>query len=675
MTKNQRGLPDVGKINGSTITAQHFNALVEEMENNYKRQQGVEQIPSDVEYELRNQVWQNIVDEAILGKQYEALGLAVSPAEVSDMYSGLFIHSYVRQLFTDPKTGQYNVQAVKNYIDNFEQLDTNARLQWVELEKYVKKDRQQQKYTALIAKSFFTPKPLAAQLASYAASRANVRVAGLPFSSVSDEDAKPTDADFQKYYDEHKAEFRLNDEIRALSFVAYPLTPTPEDVQKIAQGVTETYDEFLQTPIEEIPFFVSEVSAHSYDSTFKKANELPAPLDTLVPSVGANQFIAPQMAGNQWVMARVMKVEQRPDSLRASCIYILNQRAGGNISRSDAQAKALADSVQTLLAANKMSFEEAVAQFSDDNQKNDTKGDMSWQPDGGFGFLNEDIVNNPVGSVFVRKHPSEVGYLLVKVTDKTPAVTKYRVAVVSREIVPSEATLHNIYNEANHFAGQNRTYQELVAAAQAANLQVREAMVDAMSNNLSGLRDARSIVQWAFDDKTKVGQVADQVFEANDMYIVAAVKDVYKKGYPSLDQIRSMIEPQVIIDKKAQVLLARANEAMSASKDFSSVASKLNASVDTIDSVSYNDYYLGRLGMEPRLQGAIAVSAPNKLVGPIKGAQGVFLFQVDAVSKQTPAAPESLQPALDQAYLQKVRMVEQVLKEKSTIVDQRNKFF
>ena len=54
--KNQRGIPDMGKINSSTITYQRFNELTEEMENNYKRQQGVSQIPADVKYQLRDQV-------------------------------------------------------------------------------------------------------------------------------------------------------------------------------------------------------------------------------------------------------------------------------------------------------------------------------------------------------------------------------------------------------------------------------------------------------------------------------------------------------------------------------------------------------------------------------------------------------------------------------------------
>ena len=145
--KNNSRIPDMGKINNSTITYQRFNELTEEMENNYKRQQGVSQVPADVEYQLRDQVWQTLVGETLTEEQLNKLGLTVTNAELSDMYLGNFIHPYLRQSFTDPKTGTYQTEAIQYYLDNFENLDTAQRMQWMELEKAVKADRKQQKYT------------------------------------------------------------------------------------------------------------------------------------------------------------------------------------------------------------------------------------------------------------------------------------------------------------------------------------------------------------------------------------------------------------------------------------------------------------------------------------------------------------------------------------------------
>lgn len=675
LTKNRGGIPDMGKIGGTTVTAQHFNALMEEAEANYKRQQGVEQIPSDIEYQMREEVWQNLVNETLMETQYEKLGLTISSAELSDMYTGQFIHPYLRQMFTNPQTGNYDLQAIQYYTQNFDQLDTAAREQWVELEKYVKKDRLQQKYATLIAKGFYMPNVLAKQQAEMAAQTVNVRVVSMPYQSLANEEVTLEEADYQKYYDEHKAEFRLRDEVRELQFVTYTLVPTSADIEAIAADVQRVYGEFQAVSDEEIAYFVNSESNHSYDSNYMKPSQLPTPMDSLIARTAEGGFIAPIQVGNQWMMGKLLATAVRPDSLRASTIYILNDRAGGNITRNDAQAKALADSVQLLLKGNKMTFEEAVAQYSDDPQKADTKGDMGWQLDGNYGFLNEEINNTPVGGVFVFKHPSEVGYFVVKVTEKTPATKKYRVAMITREIVPSEATVNTIYAEANRFASQNRTFQELTDAAQKGSLEVRSAMVNMMANQLPNVNNARSIVQWAFNEETEIGAVADEVFEADNCYVVAALKDIYKKGYPTLDQIRSMIENQVRIDKKAELLIARAEEAKNASKDINTIATKLNSVVDTLDSISFDGYFFGKFGMEPTVQGAAVAASANSLVGPIKGASGVYMLQVDQKAKNPAVDPAALRANAEQAYMQKLRTINQVLKDNTKITDQRNKFF
>lgn len=673
LTKNNGGIPDVGKVNGEVLTSQRFNEKVAEMENNYKVQQQTTQVPAEMENQIREQVWAQFVDESLMEEQTAKLGLRVTPAEVSDMYTGRFIHPYVRQSFTDPQTGQFDVRYVNQFIENFDQIDTMRRMQWVELEKYCKTDREQQKYTTLINSGFYMPKALAVKVAEYASTVANVRVVSMPFSSVTDDEATVADADYEKYYNEHKAEFRVREELRDLDFIAFPVNPTPQDLADIQAQVNKTWDEFQTVPADEVAFFVNAESDRSYDSTYKRANTFKAPFDEQIAAAKDGDMLAPVMAGNEWMMAKVISSAVRPDSLRASVVYILNQNAGGNIMRSDAQAKLLADSVLALLNGNKITFEQAVEQYSDDPQKGETKGDMDWQLDGGYGFLNEELVNRPVGSCFVFEHPQGVGYFLVKVTDKTKAEKKYRVALITREIAASAATNRAVYNEANRFAGQNRNITDFTAAAQQQNLQVRSARVTMMSNNLSGIGNARSIVQWAYNEDTKLGAVADQVYECDGMFVVVALKDVFKKGYATLEQVRPMIEQAVRLDKKADVLLARADEAVKAAQDITSIAVKLNTAVDTIDSVSFADYYFDRYGMEPKVQAAIAATKGG-LVGPVKGASGVYMVQVDSKAPRA-AADGQVTMQLEQGYRSKARMASQVLREQAKIVDQRNKFF
>ena len=672
LSKNRSSIPDMGKVNATTMTSQRFNELVTEMENNYKMQQQTTQIPSDVENQIREMVWEQFVDETLMEEQTTKLGLTVSAAELSDMYTGMFIHPAVRQSFTDPQTGRFDLQQVNYWIDNFDNLDTMRRMQWVELEKNVRRDREQQKYNSLISNGFYMPKAINEKIASYAAETSNVRVAALPYSSVADEEAAINDDDFKAYYDEHRAEFRVQEEMRELEFITFPVNPTPEDLNDIENDVKKVWEEFQTVPEDEIAFFVNAESDRSYDSSYMKATSLKAPFDEQIAAASAGSFLAPVMAGGEWMMAKVLSSAVRPDSLRASVVYILNSNAGGGITRSDDQAKHLADSVLALVNGNKMSFEQAVQQFSDDPQKGETMGDMNWQLDGGYGFLNEQIVNTPVGHSFLFTHPMGVGYFVVKVTDKTPANKKYRVALITREIVPSNNTNRAIYSEANRFAGQNRSIDAFDAAAREQNLQVRSARVNMMSDNMAGVPNARSIVQWAYNEDTKVGAVADQVYECDGMFVVVALKDVYKKGIATLDQMRPMIEQQVRLDKKAQVLMERANAAVKAGQDINSVAVALNVTVDTLEGVSFNDYNLQQFGMEPKVLAAVAATQSG-LVGPVKGANGVYVVQVDG--KVAREANVNEMNRMEQGLTIKSRYVSQVLRSIAKITDQRNKFF
>ncbi len=675
LTKNRSGIPDMGKVNGETMTRQRFDELVERAENNYKMQQQVAQVPSEMQSRIRESVWSEFVEETLFEEQAEKLGLQVTSGELGDMYTGKFIHPYLRQYFTNPQTGVYDTLGVRRTLENFTSMDTTQRMQWVELEKAVKKDRMQQKYASLIASGFYMPKALAEKLAVYSQEVSNVRVAALPFQSVSDDEVTLADADYKNYYEEHKAEFRVVEEFRDVEFLVYPVNPTPQDLAEIQASVEKTWEEFQTVENEEIPFFVNGESYRSYDSTYVKASTFKAPFDAQIEAATAGTFIAPAIVGNEWMMAKVMSTAVRPDSLRASAILILNSKAGSNITtRSEEQAKKLADSVLALVNGNRMSFEEAVEQFSDDPQKGETKGDMNWQPDGGYGLLNEQIVNTAVGTSFLFERPDGYGYHIVKVTDKTPASKKYRVALITREIVPSKATNDAVYTQAHKFASQNRTLKSFEASAQEQNLQMRNARVGLMSENLAGVPSAREIVRWAFNKETEIGAVTDQVYECGDVYVIAALKDVFKKGYATLDQVRPMIETDVRREKKAELMMARAEEAAKAANDINSIAVKLNVAVDTLDSVAFNGNYFGKFGMEPKVQGVIAATKSG-MTQPVKGANGVYMVQVDNKAKVEGPDAALVRAQMEQGYRNKVRQITEVLRLKANIEDNRNEHF
>lgn len=677
LTKNQRGIPEVGKIAGTTITRGNFDNTVAEMEANYKAQTGLSQIPAETEAQIREQAWQTLVQETLTGIEMNRLGISVSSEELSDMYVGEFIHPYLRQMFTNPQTGVYDVQQIKYLTDNFEQLDTLTKSQWVELEKNLKKDRAMQKYTNLVTRCNYTPSAVAKMYAELSSTSSDVRVAQASFQSIPDEDVTLTDEDYKNYYNKHKADFRIREEIRDIDFIAFPIAPTQEDMAKIATEVETLWEEMQNTSDDELGFFVNAESDKGYDSTFMRANQFPAPFDSILASTSTGSLIAPRVVGTSWMMGKVQKTDVRPDSIRASIIWVMNDKAGGNITRSDDQAKAIIDSAEAMIKAG-MSFEEAVQKYSDNKENN---GDQGWQLDGFYGFLNEGIVSHAVGTTFTMERPDKLGYCLVKVTDKTPATKKYRVAIVTRDIVPSDATEKDIYNAANQFAGQNRSHAALISAAQEQNLMVRSDRLTSMANTMGGLRNTREIVRWAFDKETKIGDVAGQVYTLDDYCVVVALKDVFKKGYVSLDQVKPMIESAVRLEKKGDLLMAKAQEAAQKSKDIDVLAATMGTVVDSVTEVTFDGYYFGKFGMEPKLQAAVAGAKGNQFLGPIKGAQGVYFVQIDNQTQvvngeeELKAKMASISAQRTQEAGQKANGIITMLMDKAKITDNRSLHF
>ncbi|MBO4740099.1 MAG: SurA N-terminal domain-containing protein [Bacteroidales bacterium] len=676
--KRQSSVPDLAKIDGETVMHTTFEAKVKQIEDRYKRQSGKEQLSNDESFQLREQAWNEMLEEKILGKQYEKLGIVVSEKEMNDMFVGEFIHPYLRQIFTDPNTGMYSTQAVAQTIRNFDQMKDEDKLQWLDIENYVRQSRILEKYNNLLNRSFYTPKAMGAQVAEYASNNVDTRVVALSTQTIKDDEVQVSDADLKKYYEEHKNMFK-QEEARDIDFVQFPVIPTQRDMEEIADSVRRVWDEFQTVEDAYIGSYVNQVSDRWYDSTYVKASSFGEfmGLDSLIARTAQGGYIEPSLINQTWVMAKVVKTDMRPDSLRASAIHILNNKVGEGISRNEAEAKNLADSVETLVKTGKMTFEEAVNLFSDDPQKSETMGDLKWTADGGMGFLNEKIVETPVGGIFNFERPDKLGYIIVKVTGKTPENRKYRVALITRKIEASKGTYEAAYEKANRFLSNCGSHEQFLTLAQNENYMVHNAdFTPSNAKSLQGVSEAREIVRWAFNEDREEGDVSETVYESDNAYIVASLKTIRNKGIAAFEQVRTYIEPQVLNEKKIEKLAEKAEKVMATTKDINAIATQFQATVDTVMAVNFNGYYFGNYGPEMTAIGNISAAKKPGLLKPIKGGYGVYVVCVDNVAPSaTPADGNMIATQMDMESAQKLRSLFNVLKDRIKIVDNRTVFY
>ncbi len=660
----------IASINGMDISFQEFEAATANAEESMKQQYNVASLTNEQNFVAKQQAYQSLVAEKILRQECENAGLAVSEAEMNDMFFGTFIHPMVKQNFADPTTGQYNPQVVKQYIAQFDKLPEEQKLQWSNFENYVKESRLQEKYNALVISSFYMPAKIAEHMSNVSNKVVDSRYVVMPFSSVEDNTIKVTEEDYKKYYDQHKNEYTLYEDLRDIEFVKFAVLPSPADVKSINDSVKKTFIDFQALEASEIASFVSISSDRRYDSAYYKRDDLKGVFaDSLLAGKTAGSFIEPFQQGQNWIMGKITDIQSRPDSVRFSQILVLNNNASKDIKRTPEQAKTLTDSLLNVFKANSTAFEAAIAKHSDDPEAKNNFGDSGWILDG---QLQSDLFDQlkacKEGDVFVYDLPNQMGHYLIKLKEKTAPVEKLQVAMIVMGVRASDNTINEIRDKANILLGKSKTLAEMKAQAQKDNLNILTATVREMDYQLNGTPYCREIIRWAFDEKTELNDVAPEVYELTDMFLVVALKDKKEKGVMSLEQTKNYIESQVKMEKKAEVLMEKANKLLATNKTIEAFASAANATIDSAMAVDFANPYFAAAGPEMRVIGSLSAASKTGIQKPVKGFNGIYVLNVDRqYTRPTKEDPKLIQQQFKTKSYQKAQMIMQALQMEADI--------
>ena len=146
----------IGIINGVEIQGTDFNYKVDANAETQKINQGIETLSYDELFRIKENTWQQIVNEILMDEEFAQLGLVVSGDELFDQIQGENPHPLILQYFTNPETGRYDRNLILNYLQNLDQVDEQSRNQWLSFEQFIKRDRLNAKYGNLILKGFLS---------------------------------------------------------------------------------------------------------------------------------------------------------------------------------------------------------------------------------------------------------------------------------------------------------------------------------------------------------------------------------------------------------------------------------------------------------------------------------------------------------------------------------------
>ena len=629
MKKGNRRDVNAGKVNGVEITIMDFNKKLDENIENAKRQQQTKSLSTNETFRLREQTWEQLVRKILMDEQYQDLGITVSADEMFNLIQGTNPHPLIKQYFVNPKTGRYDRNLVIQYLQNYNRLPDAARQQWKMLEDYIRADQIRKKYNALVEQGYYIPKALAQKLYDEQNTRANITYVAARYADVPEKNIQVTEDDYQRYYDLHKNEFKQK-EGRAIEYVFFNVLPSQADVAKARKEAVLTKKDFQSS--DHPQQFARANSDHPYDTSWIQEGQLPAPIDSVMFHSKVGTVAGPLKQNNTFVIARLLAVANRPDSMKAEHILVAYKgafRVDPNVTRTKEEAKKLADSLYNVLKRYPSKFKVLADRFSNDGSVKQNHGNLGWFRDGRMvpGF-NEAVVNTPVGHFTVAE--TQFGYHIIKVTGKKDFHRKVKVAVVTQDIIPSNTTYQNVFAKASKIASEahDRKAFEAVAKKDHLSLRVMPRMYE-NSYYIPGLENARSIVRWAFKSSTDVGQVSN-VFDLEGQYAVVVVTKKLEAGIPPLEEVKDQIKPFVINAAKGRYLAAKMK---AFNGDLDKMAAAMKAKKQTMDNLTFNTRNIVGFGMEDKVIGTVFGMKDKTVSQPVVGNAATFVVRLDALQK------------------------------------------
>jgi peptidyl-prolyl cis-trans isomerase D len=613
----------VGSINGTKIDRMQFNDRVRQIEES-NRQQGMAS-NEVMTQNIIESIWNGYIQEELINEQTSKLGLAFTPKEMSELLFSEDAPAEFKQLFTNPNTGAFDVQAAKNWFNNVKKSKKQEEVKMVNdqlIEPLITRSLAE-KYTSLLSMGAYVPKWMIEKMNADNSSVASLNYVVVPYTTISDSSIKVTDDEINKYISNHKEEFK-QEKTRSIAFVSFDANPSAEDSAAVFNKLAQMKEEFKNSP-DARAFVTRNGTGIPYFDGFALKNRLAMDAKDTLVSMPVGSVVGPYLDGGAYVIAKKLETRSVPDSVKVRHILVqVQDPRSGAITRPDSVAKKTADSLFAAIQAG-ANFGALAAQFSDDQGSKANGGEYNFSTvdlnlaKGFYDF----IFYKPTGSKGVIK--TEFGYHVMEVLNQKNFDEGYKVAYLSKRIESSEMTDNNASTAATQFAGNSRDLKSFDANVQKNNLNKR--LVDnirEMDYSVGDLAN-RQFVKWIYS--SKVGTVSEP-FDFKNKYVVAVVTGVYDEGVQSAKTARVMVEPILRNQKKAEQIKKKIGTANS----LQAIANATGSSVGLVDTLRFGDAFIPNVGPEPKVIGASFNKAnQGKVSAPIAGNSGVFTVQVNSV--------------------------------------------
>lgn len=631
-----QGKQDVGEVNGEVLSAQDYQKMVDELSEVIKLTNGLNSLTEDQLNNVKDQVWQSYVNNKLIAEQAEKLGLKVTDAEIQSIIDQGTHPLLMQTPFRNPQTGMFDKDMLKKFLVDYANLNASQMpAQYVEyyqkmgafwqfVEKTLAQSTLAEKYQNLVTKSLIS-NPVAAEDAfNSRTEQSDLLLAGVPYSSINDSTVQVSDSEIKDRYNEKKEQFKQLVETRDIRYIDVKVVPSDADRKAVEKEVTEYSNQLASTTADFGTFVRSTGSSVNYSDVPVSKSVFPADVASRLDSTNVNEVYGPyyNQTDDSFNAFKLLAKVSSPDSIQFRQIQVYAD--------TEEKTKTLADSIYNALKGG-ADFA-AVAKIYGQTGEATWVNAQSWEGSeldaDNSKFINT-LLNQPVNEL-ANLNMGQAN-LILQVMNKKSMQTKYKVAVVKREVEFSKETYNAAYNKFGQFVAQNTTIDSMVKNAEESGYTLMPRTdLSSAEHYVGGVRSTREALKWIF--AAKPGEVSP-LYECgeNDHLMVVALDKIHEAGYRDINSVAEMLRAEIRRDKKAEKIM----EEMKKYNSIAQVKGMKDAVSDSVKHVTFSApaYISVTRSSEPVIGAVAAKTAANKVSAPIKGNGGVYMIQVYAKEK------------------------------------------
>lgn len=621
----------IGEVLGEKVSVQDFQKLIDEYSEVIKMQQGVNNLNEAQLNQVKDMVWQTYIQTKVVENEANKLGLTVTDAELQNILNEGTNPMLMQTPFVNQQTGRFDANSLKKFLADYKTQQTgNPQLAeqyqalykyWTFIEKTLRQQLLAQKYQSLLA-SCILSNPIEAKMAYKEANEeSQIELATFPYSSIEDSKVKISDADLKAKYEEVKGRFKQYVESRDIKYVTVQVAPSANDRAALQKSFTQ-YTADLAAATDPANAVRKSTSLVNYLGLPVAKTAYASDIADRLDSMAVGQTFGPfeSQMDNTLNVIKLVSKQLLPDSVQYRQIQVMGATAD--------EAQKRADSIYTALNGG-ADFELLAKKYGQTGEKT-WLTTAQYQQAPSIDADTKTYINtlNNLGVSETRNMKLGQGNVIIQVVDRRAMINKYMAAVIKKTIDFSKETYSAAYNKFSSFVSANQTPDKIAKNAKGSGYTVQEAKdITTSTHTLVGINDTRDALKWLFE--AKEGEISP-MYECgnNDQLLLVVLDKIHPKGYRPYDdpQVKEMLKAEVMRDKKAEQLMAKAKDVKSVS-----AAKAKGATVAPVNQVTFSApvFVMSTGASEPALSGAVAATAKGQFSAkPVKGNAGVYVFQV-----------------------------------------------